>query len=77
MCLKNIRIFLQACRRHFDLKEADLFDPAMLYDYSDFGKVLRTLSKLSKCPKVARLGYEYAFIYIFFSFELVFNLDLY
>lgn len=57
MSLKNIRLFLRACRE-FDLLESDLFEPAMLFDYTDFGKVLRTLSKLSKCPKVARLGIE-------------------
>ena len=56
MCLKNIRTFLQACRKHFDLKENDLFDPGMLYDYSNFAQVLHTLSKLSKSAKVARLG---------------------
>ncbi len=61
MCLKNIRTFLQACRRHFDLKETDLFDPQMLYDYSDFGRVLHTLSKLSKCPKAVASGRECVF----------------
>nr|CAG4649071.1 EOG090X00I4 [Scapholeberis mucronata] len=57
MSLKNIRLFLKACRA-FDLQESDLFEPSMLFDYTDFGKVLKTLSKLSKCPKVARLGVE-------------------
>ena len=57
MCLKNIRIFLQACRK-FDIRDSDLFEPSMLFDYTDFGRVLQTLSKLSKSPKVTRLGIE-------------------
>ena len=57
MSLKNIRLFLRACKK-FDLCDSELFEPAMLFDYTDFGKVLRTLSKLSKCPKVAQLGIE-------------------
>ena len=39
------------------MSETDLFQPSMLYDYSDFAQVLHTLSKLSwtarasvKCP---------------------------
>lgn len=51
-------MFLRACRNKFDLGESDLFEPAMLFDYTDFGKVLKTLSKLSKCPKVAQKGIE-------------------
>lgn len=47
LCLKNIKIFLNACRDSFGLKETDLFNPAMLYDYTDFARVLQTLSKLS------------------------------
>ncbi|XP_046448804.1 protein vav-like isoform X2 [Daphnia pulex] len=58
MSLKNIRLFLRACRNKFDLADSDLFEPAMLFDYTDFGKVLRTLSKLSKCSKVAQKGIE-------------------
>ncbi|XP_057377423.1 protein vav-like isoform X1 [Daphnia carinata] len=58
MSLRNIRLFLRACRNKFDLGESDLFEPAMLFDYTDFGKVLKTLSKLSKCPKVAQKGIE-------------------
>ena len=49
LCLKNIRIFLTTCAAHFHLKESDLFEPSMLYDYTDFERVLVTLSKLSKC----------------------------
>lgn len=57
MSLKNIRLFLRACKK-FDLDESDLFEPSMLFDYTDFGRVIATLSKLSKCPKVAHLGIE-------------------
>lgn len=49
LCLKNIKIFLSACRDCFCLKETDLFQPSMLYDYTDFARVLQTLSKLSYC----------------------------
>ena len=49
LCLKNIKIFLTACREKFSLKETDLFQPSMLYDYTDFARVLQTLSKLSNC----------------------------
>ncbi len=45
------RHFLQACVVHFGLKETDLFQPSMLYDYTDFARVLHTLSKLSNSPK--------------------------
>ena len=53
LCLKNIKIFLGACKEAFNLKETDLFQPSMLYDYTDFARVLQTLSKLSHC-EVAR-----------------------
>lgn len=49
LCLKNIRMFLAACRDSFLLKETDLFQPSMLYDYTDFARVLHTLSRLSNC----------------------------
>ena len=51
LCLKNIRLFLVACQKSFGLKEADLFEPSMLYDFTDFEMVLKTLSELSKTPK--------------------------
>lgn len=57
MSLKNIRLFLRACRK-FDLSDSDLFEPAMLFDYTDFGRVLRTLSKLSKSQKAMQSGIE-------------------
>ena len=56
LCLKNIRIFLSTCQTHFNLKESDLFEPSMLYDYTDFERVLTTLSRFSKCSKVKQLS---------------------
>jgi guanine nucleotide exchange factor VAV len=55
LCLKNIRIFLSTCTTYFNLKESELFEPSMLYDYTDFERVLTTLSRLSKCSKVKQL----------------------
>ncbi|XP_075227409.1 vav guanine nucleotide exchange factor [Lycorma delicatula] len=52
LCLRNIKTFLQACHEVYGLKESDLFEPSMLFDLSDFYRVLYTLSKLSNCFKV-------------------------
>ncbi|XP_071447669.1 protein vav isoform X2 [Hetaerina americana] len=54
LCLRNIKIFLHTCQTVFGIKESDIFEPSMLFDLSDFLKVLNTLSKLSNCPKVQR-----------------------
>ncbi|XP_069695880.1 protein vav isoform X6 [Periplaneta americana] len=54
LCLRNIKTFLQACHEIFGLKESDLFEPSMLFDLTDFYRVLNTLSKLSNCVKVQR-----------------------
>ncbi|XP_065564856.1 protein vav-like isoform X3 [Artemia franciscana] len=54
LCLKNIRYFINCCRAFYDIKEADLFEPLMLYDYTDFGKVLQTLSKLSHSARFTK-----------------------
>ncbi|EEB17268.1 protein vav, putative [Pediculus humanus corporis] len=43
--------FLQTSHDTFGLKESDLFDPVVLFDLTDFVKVLQTLSKLSLSPK--------------------------
>ncbi|XP_077297551.1 vav guanine nucleotide exchange factor [Arctopsyche grandis] len=51
LCLRNIRVFLRACHEKLQLREADLFDPSMLFDLSNFHRVLCTLAKLSQCPK--------------------------
>ena len=51
LCLKNIRTFLSTCSSIFEIKETDLFQASMLYDYTDFARVLHTLSRLSNCAK--------------------------
>jgi len=38
MSLKNIRLFLRACKK-FDLKDSDLFEPSHLFDYTNFGNL--------------------------------------
>lgn len=55
LCTQNIKIFLDTCKNHFGLKETDLFDPSMLYDLTNFHRVLITISKLSQCRKVLSL----------------------
>lgn len=54
LCLRNIKIFLQVGQDVFGLKESDLFEPSMLFDLTDFYRVLYTLSRLSNCPKVLK-----------------------
>ncbi|CAH1785616.1 unnamed protein product, partial [Owenia fusiformis] len=56
LCLKNIRSFLTACKTVFGFKESDLFDSYDLFDVKDFGKVIHTLSKLSKLPESTRIA---------------------
>lgn len=56
LCLRNIDIFLKTCVSSFGLKESDLFDNIMLFDLTNFHKVLCTLSKLSLSPKALRNG---------------------
>ncbi|XP_049311757.1 protein vav isoform X1 [Bactrocera dorsalis] len=55
LCCKNIKLFLDVCRNHFGLRDSDLFEPTMLYDLTNFHRVLITLSKLSQCRKVQQL----------------------
>ncbi|XP_037938230.1 protein vav isoform X2 [Teleopsis dalmanni] len=55
LCCKNIKLFLDVCRNHFNVRESDLFEPTMLYDLTNFHRVLITLSKLSQCRKVQQL----------------------
>ncbi|XP_060065686.1 guanine nucleotide exchange factor VAV2-like isoform X4 [Ylistrum balloti] len=57
LCLKNIRTFLQTCKRVFGLRDADLFEPPDLFDVKDFRKVLMTLSHLSK-TEIAQSRYS-------------------
>ncbi|XP_017880659.1 protein vav isoform X2 [Ceratina calcarata] len=56
LCLRNIKVFLSACSTTFGLPDSDLFEPSMLFDLSDFGRVLCTLSVLSTCPRLRRKG---------------------
>lgn len=56
LCVKNICLFLDACQKYFGLKSADLFEAGDLYKVSDFGKVLQTLSKLSRTPHALLSG---------------------
>ncbi|XP_060664571.1 protein vav isoform X2 [Drosophila nasuta] len=58
LCCKNIKMFLDVCHNHFNIRDADLFEPTMLYDLSNFHRVLITLSKLSQCRKVQQLHPE-------------------
>jgi len=58
LCLKNIRLFLAACTGYFEMRETDLFQPSMLYDYSDFAQVLHTLSRLSQTPRALASGQQ-------------------
>ncbi|XP_052737193.1 protein vav isoform X2 [Bicyclus anynana] len=51
LCLRNIKVFLRACHEVFELRETDLFDASMLFDLSNFHRVLCTLAKLSQSPK--------------------------
>jgi len=54
LCLRNIKLFLQACHESFGLKDSDLFEPQCLFDLTDFLRVLQTLSKLSLSLKFQR-----------------------
>ncbi|EDV46687.1 protein vav isoform X1 [Drosophila erecta] len=55
LCSKNIKLFLDVCHNNFGIREGDLFEPTMLYDLTNFHRVLITLSKLSQCRKVQQL----------------------
>ncbi|XP_076626399.1 vav guanine nucleotide exchange factor isoform X1 [Colletes latitarsis] len=56
LCLRNIKVFLSACSTTFGLSNSDLFEPSMLFDLSNFHRVLCTLSVLSKCSRLRRRG---------------------
>ncbi|CAG9815552.1 unnamed protein product [Phaedon cochleariae] len=51
LCLRNINAFLKACETKFGMKKSDVFEDGMLFDLTNFHKVLCTLSKLSLSPK--------------------------
>ncbi|EZA50028.1 hypothetical protein DMN91_005536 [Ooceraea biroi] len=54
LCLRNIKMFLTVCSNVFGLSESELFEPAMLFDLSNFHRVLCTLSALSNCSRFRR-----------------------
>ncbi|XP_018397916.1 PREDICTED: protein vav [Cyphomyrmex costatus] len=56
LCLRNIKVFLSACSNVFSLSDSELFEPSMLFDLSNFHRVLCTLSALSNCPRLRRKG---------------------
>ncbi|XP_018342547.1 PREDICTED: protein vav isoform X2 [Trachymyrmex septentrionalis] len=56
LCLRNIKVFLSACSNVFGLSDSELFEPLMLFDLSNFHRVLCTLSALSNCPRLRRKG---------------------
>ncbi|KAL5276049.1 VAV2 family protein [Megaselia abdita] len=55
LCYQNIKLFLDTCKAHYGIKDSDLFEPTMLYDLTNFHRVLITLAKLSQCRKVQQL----------------------
>ncbi|XP_058795791.1 protein vav isoform X2 [Phymastichus coffea] len=58
LCLRNINAFLSACTKSFGMSESDLFESSMLYDLSNFHKVLCTLSVLSNTTYFKNKGIE-------------------
>ncbi|XP_047351427.1 protein vav isoform X1 [Vespa velutina] len=56
LCLRNIKVFLSACSTIFGLSDSDLFEPSMLFDLSNFQRVLCTLSALSNCHRLRQKG---------------------
>lgn len=43
LCIRNIRIFLQACSNVFGLAKEDLFEPMWLYEATNFKMVCANL----------------------------------
>uniref|UniRef100_A0A7N4PC13 Vav guanine nucleotide exchange factor 3 n=1 Tax=Sarcophilus harrisii TaxID=9305 RepID=A0A7N4PC13_SARHA len=56
LCLKNIRTFLAACCETFGMRKSELFEAFDLFDVRDFGKVIETLSRLSRTPIALATG---------------------
>ncbi|KAJ3641351.1 hypothetical protein Zmor_027862 [Zophobas morio] len=56
LSLHNIQLFLKACVISFGLKEHELFDPLVLFELTNFHKVLCTLSRFSLCTKAQQGG---------------------
>lgn len=70
LCLRNIKTFLQVCQEVFGVKEYDMFDPVVLFELSDFFKVIRTLSILSQTPKL-RLHIQYVHQLLYYTYFVV------
>ncbi|XP_066149563.1 protein vav isoform X2 [Euwallacea fornicatus] len=58
LCLRNISLFIKTCKTQFGLGPADMFEESMLFDLTNFHKVLCSLSKLSRSEKALRGGIE-------------------
>ncbi|XP_051158628.1 protein vav isoform X2 [Leptopilina boulardi] len=56
LCLRNIKVFLSTCFQIFNIAESDLFEARMLFDLTNFHKVLCTLSSLSNSPRLRLKG---------------------
>ncbi|XP_066293500.1 guanine nucleotide exchange factor VAV2-like isoform X3 [Branchiostoma lanceolatum] len=56
LCQKNINTFLGACRTVFLMGPEDLFDARVLFEVTDFLKVIKTLSKLSNTHLAIQAG---------------------
>ncbi|XP_078605119.1 guanine nucleotide exchange factor VAV2-like isoform X2 [Branchiostoma floridae x Branchiostoma japonicum] len=56
LCQKNINTFLGACRTKFGMGPDDLFDARVLFEVTDFLKVIKTLSKLSNTHLAIQAG---------------------
>lgn len=59
--LQNINSFLAACQTQFGLSDKDLFSADQLYYASDFAKVVKTISLLSKTPIAGCAGFKLVF----------------
>lgn len=70
LCLRNIKTFLQVCQEVFGVKEYDMFDPVVLFELSDFFKVIRTLSILSQTPKL-RLHIQYVHKLLYYTYFVI------
>lgn len=63
LCCQNIKLFLDTCKSYFGIRDGDLFEPMMLYNLTNFHRVLITLSKLSR--RVAQIHSNISYVAIF------------
>uniref|UniRef100_A0A0K0FCY2 Protein vav (inferred by orthology to a D. melanogaster protein) n=1 Tax=Strongyloides venezuelensis TaxID=75913 RepID=A0A0K0FCY2_STRVS len=57
-CIENIKLFLDACVRIFNMKPENLFEPEELYNFTNFSKVLSVLSQMSHSEICKRFNIE-------------------